>query len=118
MGLASEPEPCSLIRYAKIRSPSFLILRAAFQSRSITKPHAHWKTRSERDNVSLTSPQQEQVLDEGNHLSILMSFFPWFSNLYSRNSVNNPQAVSMILLPKCSDLDIPFMSKSSMTMPS
>ena len=78
------------IGYANNRSPSRLMLKAAFQSLFTIKPHSQRNVRSERDKDSFFRPQQEQVLEEGNHLSILISFFPCSSNLYWRNVVNIP----------------------------
>ena len=57
----------------------------------------------------------EHVLDEGNHLSILMSCLPCSSNLYRKNVVNIPHPLSATLLPKRKAFDIPFISRSSMT---
>ena len=95
--------------------PSCLILMASLTSLSLSNPHSQRNVRSESDRDSLTRPQHEHVLDEGNHLSILISFFPCSASLYWRKVVNMPQPLSWTPWPKWRACDIPFMLRSSMT---
>src|SRR4051794_2428227 len=90
------------------------MLMAAFQSRSATNPHSHEKVRSVRGKAAFTCPQSEHILEDGNHLSILMRCLPCSFNLYRRNVVNIPQPLSAMLLPKRRDFAITFILRSSM----
>jgi hypothetical protein len=99
--------------YANNRNPSCLMLMEALWSLSIKSPHSH--IRSERDKSFFTFPQREHVLEEGNHLSIFISFFPCSSNLYCRKVVNMPHAWFAMLLSKWRDCAILFMLRSSIT---
>ncbi len=78
------PQPTAAVaafNAAKL-SAYFSRLRAAFRSRSHSKPQSsNLKVRSFKSSVSLTTPQQEQVLLEGNQRSAITIVEPYSLDL-------------------------------------
>ena len=72
----------SIKSHAICATPAFLIFIAAFLSRSIVSPQdGQTHTRSESVRPSFTYPQWRHSLEEGNHLFIVISFFPCSASL-------------------------------------
>ena len=89
--------------YCKSNNPWFKMFIAAFSSRLRVCPQLQVHTLSESFKSELMQPQNLHILELGNHLSILISFFPWISNFCWSLVRNIPNPLSLVDFPKFND---------------
>lgn len=89
------------------------MLTAAFTSRHALNPQAQVKVRSERSSWSRTSPQAEQVFDDGSQRSTVVTCPLRHACLYPMMRASSAQAESLIDCASWRLASMPAMLRSS-----
>ena len=96
-----------------VDAPTRKMLNAALRSRSCTVPQSlHCQSLSRRFNASLTTPQTEQVLLVGYHLSMKVSLTPFFEAIYTNFLTKSANSKSLTLRPHSDFMPCRFKSSS------